>query len=80
MQDSIIVYRNPLEKAVWEHMGSIALFAIVMLVTFLVTYHICDCLYAKYLNKYTKGCNWTLWVASIVSITCGILALIYNPF
>lgn len=73
MQDSIIVYRNPLEKALWEGImsgnGNILLFIIVFIVvallSWVMTYHA------------------TIWIANRMGIReykaspfCGILATI----
>ena len=88
MQDSIIVYRNPLEKAIWENPLPIIWFAAVMFVTFGIIFFTCKLIHVKYTrgkNKYSqlprmfRDDGWTLWVAIPGSIICAILALIYLP-
>jgi hypothetical protein len=72
MQDSIIVYRNPMEKAMWEsgnmHLGII--FAITMGITFFLVY--------KGLEKITgekwNQPNWFLWVSGTLGVIAGVAA------
>jgi hypothetical protein len=83
MQDSIIVYRNPVEKMIWENPLPIFCFGIVMFVTFCIVFFTCKFIHNKLMkNRYGKSRfndMWILWVAFPVSILCGILALIYLP-
>ena len=74
--DSIIVYRNPIEKAMWEGglMLPLMAFVLVMGVTFFITY--------KLLEKFSgkpmwKAPEWFLYVSSFVGVTCGSLAFIW---
>lgn len=69
MQDSIIVYRNPLEKMIWEggYLFPIIVFAVVMLVSFIGVY--------KFLQYIFKREHVSfIWVSGIVSFTCGWFA------
>jgi hypothetical protein len=75
MQESIIVYRNPVEKAIWEHPLPILVFIAVMAITFFLTYKGLE----KVTGKNWKQPDWFVWVSGIVSITFAILALIYLP-
>lgn len=82
MQESIIVYRNPVEKMIWENPLPILWFGAVMFVTFCITFFICKWIHNKWIrckNGYRRNDLWILWVAFPVSILCGILALIYLP-
>lgn len=83
MQDSIIVYRNPVEKAIWENPLPILWFGAVMFVTFCIIFFTCKLIHNKcMINRYGNhrfDDSWTLWVAIPGSILCGILALIYLP-
>jgi cytochrome c biogenesis protein CcdA len=71
MSDSLIIYRNPMEKAFWENGGMfyVIIFAISMGVTFVLTYFL--------LKKFChREYSWFAWVSGIIGITVGILACV----
>ncbi len=72
--DSIIVYRNPLEKQFYESNGPAItfVFALVMGVTFLVTYKllIVACKIPSY-----RVPSWIIWTAGVVSVVVGFLVI-----
>jgi hypothetical protein len=74
MQDSIIVYRNPLEKQMWEGNGMayMGLFFVVAIVSFMLVYKgLCIVT-----GKDWRQPEWFLWVSGIVSVSLGVLACV----
>jgi len=77
MQDSIIVYRNPLEKAMWEGMSGVGfstllLFAAVMFFSFVALYFGITKVTGK--GKWrVDGGDWVLGFSLVVSflVACG---------
>jgi hypothetical protein len=79
MSDSIIVYRNPLEKAFWENqnncMGITFTFAISMGITFFVVYQVLSFCGRRF-NWWRcwSEPQWVSWVAGCAGIFMGCLA------
>jgi hypothetical protein len=80
MQDSIIVYRNPMEKMIWEggYLFPILVFAIVMGVSFFGIYKFLEYIFNKRWNQPV----WFLWVSGVGSFLCGWFAaqLVFKYF
>lgn len=76
MQESIIVYRNPMEKAFWEggYAHPMTFFAVVMAITFFITFKALG----KMTGKHWNQPNWFLWVSGVVGVVCGSIAFIYT--
>ena len=78
MQDSIIVYRNPLEKAIWESnvLPIAIMFAVVMGVVFFLVYKSLE----KITGKTWKQPDWFMWVSGIASLASAVACyfLIYR--
>lgn len=79
MQDSIIVYRNPMEKAMWEGMqnggfGFIVLFVVAFFIGFGITYFI--------ISKFVRGADFNRWssgVSIFVGFMCAGMAIYFWP-
>ena len=74
MDDSIIVYRNPLEKAFWESnmLPVIAVFIIVMLIVFVVVYHGFMNIHRRWGGSPWKEPTWFAWVSGILSCAAAV--------
>jgi hypothetical protein len=72
MQDSIIVYRNPVEKMFWEGGGMqiMGAFLIAFLVAFGITFGIIRLFYRKQWNPPM----WTATVPICIGIVAGLFA------
>lgn len=71
MPDSIIVYRNPIEKAFWEGGYAIPMmcFALAMGISFIVTFKILE-------KVFGRQRNWMVWVSGIVGVVSGYFAFV----
>lgn len=72
MTDSIIIYRNPAEKAFWEggYATPFIVFIIVMAVTFFTTYQLLKLVTGKRWNEP----QWFAWASGIIGISAGSMA------
>lgn len=76
--DSIIVYRNPMEKAFWEggYPFPMMLFIVVMAVSFFLTYKLLEKLFNG--GRGWNQPDWFLWVSGTIGVILGSLAFIWG--
>lgn len=69
-QESIIVYRNPMEKYFWEHSGTMFLCFIILFASWVSIYWICKKIHNMFfIDKYRYNSDpaWPIWAACIGS-------------
>ena len=79
MQDSIIVYRNPLEKAFWE--GGFLLPCLAMAVVFVLVFYFLLCFLEMITKKKASFMpTWCFVVAFLLSSSLAGLVFYYTAF